>query len=81
MSSPRRLGILRTSRLSPDGRYRRSETADGKTTRGCAPKQRVIVTYDAVPAAGTTIIYATGEIDITIGGLASTEGRAIYSQY
>jgi hypothetical protein len=41
----------------------------------------VIVTYDAVPAAGTTIIYATGEIDITIGGLASAEGGAIYSQY
>jgi dienelactone hydrolase len=41
--------------------------------------QRVIVTYEGIPAAGTTapntlqvVIYATGEIDITIGALAST---------
>lgn len=41
--------------------------------------QRVIVTYQDVPAAGTTapntlqvVIYASGEIDITIGALAST---------
>ena len=41
--------------------------------------QRVIVTYLGVPAAGTTapntlqvVIYASGEIDITIGALAST---------
>lgn len=39
--------------------------------------QRVIVTYQGVPAAGTTapntlqvVIYASGEIDITIGALA-----------
>lgn len=41
--------------------------------------RRVIVTYDAVPAAGTTapntlqvVIYQSGEIDITIGELADT---------
>ncbi len=41
--------------------------------------QRVIVTYLGVPAAGTTapntlqvVIHASGEIDITIGALAST---------
>ena len=41
--------------------------------------QRVIVTYQGVPAAGTSapntlqvVIYASGEIDITIGALAST---------
>lgn len=40
---------------------------------------RVIVTYDNVPAAGTTVpnslqvvIYTSGEIDITIGELANT---------
>ena len=40
---------------------------------------RVIVTYDAIPAAGTTapntlqvVIYSSGEIDITIGELADT---------
>jgi hypothetical protein len=40
---------------------------------------RVIVTYDDVPAAGTTapnslqvVIYTSGEIDITIGELANT---------
>lgn len=44
-----------------------------------AANQRVIVTYLAVPAAGTTapntlqiVIYTSGEIDITIGALAST---------
>jgi dienelactone hydrolase len=44
-----------------------------------ASHQRVIVTYLKVPAAGTTaantlqvVIYASGEIDITIGALAST---------
>jgi dienelactone hydrolase len=44
-----------------------------------AVKQRVIVTYDRVPAAGTpspntlqVVIYATGEMDITIGALAAT---------
>jgi len=44
-----------------------------------ATKQRVIVTYQGVPAAGTTapntlqvVIYGSGEIDITIGVLAST---------
>jgi len=44
-----------------------------------AANQRVIVTYLKVPAAGTTapntlqvVIYARGEIDITIGALAST---------
>jgi hypothetical protein len=43
-----------------------------------AANQRVIVTYLNVPAAGTTapntlqvVIYARGEIDITIGALAS----------
>ena len=41
--------------------------------------QRVIITYQGVPAAGTTapntlqvVIYSSGEIDITIGALAST---------
>jgi hypothetical protein len=41
--------------------------------------QRVIVTYQAIPAAGTTapntlqvVIYASGEIDLIIGALAST---------
>jgi predicted dienelactone hydrolase len=41
--------------------------------------QRVIVTYDAVPAAGTSapntlqvVIYQSGKIDITIGELAAT---------
>jgi dienelactone hydrolase len=41
--------------------------------------RRVIVTYQGVPAAGTSapntlqvVIYASGEIDITIGALAST---------
>jgi len=44
-----------------------------------ATNQRVIVTYLGIPAAGTTapntlqvVISATGEIDITIGALAST---------
>ena len=44
-----------------------------------ATNQRVIVTYQGVPAAGTTapntlqvVIHASGEIDITIGALAST---------
>ena len=44
-----------------------------------AANQRVIVTYQGVPAAGTTapntlqvVIHASGEIDITIGALAST---------
>ena len=44
-----------------------------------AANQRVIVTYLGVPAAGTTapntlqvVIYASGEIDLTIGALAST---------
>jgi hypothetical protein len=44
-----------------------------------AANHRVIVTYQGVPAAGTTapntlqvVIYARGEIDITIGALAST---------
>ena len=44
-----------------------------------ATQQRVIVTYQGVPAAGTTapntlqiLIYASGEIDITIGTLAPT---------
>jgi dienelactone hydrolase len=44
-----------------------------------ATKQRVIVTYQGVPAAGTTapntlqvVIYASGEIDIIIGVLAPT---------
>jgi len=44
-----------------------------------AANQRVIVTYSSVPAAGTTapntlqvVIYARGEIDITIGALAAT---------
>jgi len=44
-----------------------------------AANRRVIVTYQGVPAAGTTapntlqiVISATGEIDITIGGLADT---------
>jgi Platelet-activating factor acetylhydrolase, isoform II len=44
-----------------------------------AANQRVIVTYQGVPAAGTTapntlqiVIYASGEIDITIGELADT---------
>jgi hypothetical protein len=44
-----------------------------------ATRKRVIVTYQGVPAAGTTVpntlqvvIYASGEIDITIGMLAST---------
>jgi dienelactone hydrolase len=44
-----------------------------------AANQRVIVTYLGVPAAGTTapntlqvVIHASGEIDITIGALAST---------
>jgi dienelactone hydrolase len=41
--------------------------------------QRVIVTYQAIPAAGTTapntlqvVIYASGEIDLLIGALAAT---------
>jgi hypothetical protein len=41
--------------------------------------QRVIITYSGIPAAGTAapntlqvLIYASGEIDITIGALAST---------
>jgi dienelactone hydrolase len=41
--------------------------------------QRVVVTYQGVPAAGTSapntlqvVIYASGEIDITIGALAAT---------
>ncbi|MBV8974790.1 MAG: hypothetical protein JOY74_06680 [Sinobacteraceae bacterium] len=44
-----------------------------------APNQRVIVTYQGVPAAGTTapntlqvVINASGEIDIIIGALAPT---------
>ena len=44
-----------------------------------AANQRVIVTWQGVPAAGTSapntlqvVIYASGEIDITIGALAST---------
>jgi len=44
-----------------------------------AGNQRVIVTWQGVPAAGTSapntlqvVIYASGEIDITIGALAST---------
>lgn len=44
-----------------------------------AANQRVIVTYQGVPAAGTTapntlqiVIHGTGEIDITIGELADT---------
>lgn len=42
-------------------------------------KKRLIVTYAGIPAAGTTapntlqvVIYASGEIDITIGALAAT---------
>jgi hypothetical protein len=41
--------------------------------------QRVVITYSGIPAAGTAapntlqvVIHATGEIDITIGALAST---------
>jgi dienelactone hydrolase len=44
-----------------------------------ATNQRVIITYLGVPAAGTTapntlqvVIFASGEIDITIGALATT---------
>ncbi|MBV8145669.1 MAG: hypothetical protein JO184_11730 [Gammaproteobacteria bacterium] len=44
-----------------------------------AASQRVVITWLGVPAAGTTapntlqvVIYATGEIDITIGALAPT---------
>jgi dienelactone hydrolase len=44
-----------------------------------AGNRRVIVTWQGVPAAGTTapntlqvVIYASGEIDITIGALAAT---------
>lgn len=44
-----------------------------------AANQRVIVTYDAVPAAGTSapntlqvVFYQSGKIDITIGELAGT---------
>jgi dienelactone hydrolase len=44
-----------------------------------AANRRVIVTYQAIPAAGTTApntlqvaIYASGEIDITVGALAAT---------
>lgn len=51
----------------------------GVFARYDAAHHRVIVTYDNVPAAGTTgtntlqvVIYNTGEIDITIGQLADT---------
>jgi hypothetical protein len=44
-----------------------------------AANQRLIVTYQGIPATGTTapntlqvVIHASGEIDITIGALAST---------
>ena len=49
-----------------------------------AANSRVIVTYDAVPAAGTTqpntlqvVIYATGKVEMIVGELAAT--APIYS--
>jgi hypothetical protein len=76
--------LLLTNRLTIGALMKDLDSTAASTGGGVfatydAPKQRVIVTYDAVPAAGTTtpntlqvVIYATGEIDITIGGLAST---------
>lgn len=52
---------------------------DGVFANYDAANQRLIVTYQGVPAAGTTapntlqiVVHATGEIDITIGELAHT---------
>ena len=74
--------LLLTNRLTIGALMKDLDSAaagGGVFARYDAAAQRVIVTYQGVPAAGTTqpntlqvVISASGEIDITIGALAST---------
>jgi dienelactone hydrolase len=76
--------LLLTNRLTIGALMKDLDSSAAGTAGGVfawydAANQRVIVTYQAVPAAGTSapntlqvVIYANGEIDITIGALADT---------
>jgi hypothetical protein len=76
--------LLLTNRLTIGALMKDLDSASASAGGGVfanydAATQRVIVTYSGIPAAGTAapntlqvIIYASGEIDITIGALAST---------
>ena len=76
--------LLLTNRLTIGALMKDLDSASASAAGGVfatydAATQRVIITYSGIPAAGTAapntlqvLIYATGEIDITIGALAST---------
>jgi hypothetical protein len=76
--------LLLTNRLTIGALMKDLDSASASAGGGVfanydAAPQRVIVTYSGIPAAGTAatntlqvVIYASGEIDITIGALAPT---------
>jgi len=76
--------LLLTNRLTIGALMKDLDTASATAGGGVfatydTATQRVVITYSGIPAAGTAapntlqvVIHATGEIDITIGALAST---------